>query len=93
MVWILMTGAFDRRSGSERPMVPATTLGRVAVASLLLMILVAVADAIPAVTIPVGTTMLALSASARWGQCDRGLLLAFPLVFGSWVLVLPLLFE
>ena len=93
MVWTLMARAHERRSGGELPLAPATALGRIAVASLALVILVIVSDVALAVTIPVGAVMLALSAYARWGQRDRSLLLALPLVFGAWVLVLPLLFE
>ena len=93
MVWILVARTRERRPASEPPLVPTTMLGRVALASLTLMILVVVSDVTLAVTIPAGAVMLALSAIARWGQLDPGLLLAFPLVFGLWVLVLPLLFE
>jgi hypothetical protein len=90
---IMLVRAGQRHSGRKSTMAPTTLLGRVAVASLALMVLVAVTGASLVATIPVGMTMLALGAVAWWRQHDHGLLLTLPLVFGSWVLVIPLVLE
>ncbi len=90
---IMLVRAAQRQSGRMSTMAPTTLLGRVAVASLALMILVAVTGASLVATIPVGMTMLALGSVAWWRHHDHGLLLTLPLVFGSWVLVIPLLVE
>jgi hypothetical protein len=90
---IVLVRARQRHSGRTSTMAPTTMLGRVAVASLALMILVIATGASLVVTLPVGVTMLGLGAVAWWRHHDHGLLLTLPLVFGSWVLVVPLLFE
>lgn len=90
---IVLGRARPRQSGQMSTMAPTTLLGRVAVASLALMVLVMVLGASLVVTIPVDVTMLALGAVARLRLHDHGLLLAIPLVFGAWVLVIPLFFE
>ena len=57
------------------------------------MIVVVLADASLAITVPTGAVMLALSALAWLRERDHGLLLTLPLVFGLWTLVVPPLFE
>jgi hypothetical protein len=90
---IVLVRARQRHSGRMSTMAPTTLLGHVAVASLALMILVVATGASLMVTIPAGGTMLVLGAVAWWRHHDHGLLLTLPLVFGAWVLVIPLLFE
>lgn len=90
---IAISAARQRQQGREPGMVPLTPLGRIAVASLALMILVVLAEASLVVTLPVGAAMLALAVLAWWRLRDHGLLLALPLVFGFWTLVVPPLFE
>ena len=90
---LAVAGARQRRHGRRQTLAPSTPLGRVAVGSLALMLVVALADASLLVTIPVGGVMLALTAWAWWGKRDHGLLLTLPLVFGVWTLAIPPLFE
>jgi hypothetical protein len=90
---IVLVRAWQRHSGRMSAMAPRTLLGRIAVGSLALLVLVFATGAALAVTIPVGVTMLVLGAVAWWRDHDHGLLVTLPLVFGSWVLVVPLLFE
>lgn len=91
VIWIALARA--REGGQAAPLVPTTTAGSVALASVALVIAVAVADAALAVTLPVGAVMLGLASFARWVRGDRGLLLVVPLVFGLSILTLPIFFE
>ena len=91
VIWIALARSRDR--AREDPLVPSTTVGRMALASLALVIVVALADASLIATVPAGVVMLGLASLARWIQRDRGLLLVVPLAFGLSTLALPLLFE
>ncbi len=88
VIWIAVA---SRRS--DAPLLPTTRVGQVALASLVLLIVVAVTGASLAATVPIGIVMLVLASFSRWAKRDRGLLLVLPLVFGLTVLVLPLVFE
>lgn len=88
VIWIVLAS----RQG-DAPLAPTTIVGRVALASLSLMIAVVIANASWAATLPAGVVMLALGSFARWVRHDRGLLLVLPVVFGLTVLVLPIFFE
>lgn len=88
MIWIALASR-----QSHVPLAPTTSVGRLALASVALMIVVAVGDASMATTLPVGGVMLVLGSFARWGRHDRGLLLVLPVVFGLTALVLPIFFE
>lgn len=91
LLWIAV--ARMRPSGRDAPLVPTTTVGGVALASVALVILVGLAHASLLAAVPAGIVMLVLAALARWVKGDRGLLLVLPFVSGCSVLVLPLLFE
>lgn len=83
----------DDARGDTACMLPTSTVGRIALLSVALMILVAATNASLAVTVPAGIVMVALWLLARWGQRDRGLLLVLPLVFGLWILIVPFFLE
>ena len=91
LVWIVL--ARSRANGRDDPLAPTTTVGRLALASLALMIVVVVANAAVVATVPAGFVMFAVGAFARWGRHDRGVLLVVPVVFGLTVLFLPIFFE
>ena len=74
------------RPGAARS---ADRSGRLTLASLSLMVVVVVAGASLATTVPVGVVMLALAMFARLGRGDRSTLLALPLVFGVRLVVVP----
>jgi hypothetical protein len=82
-----------RRAADQAPLVPPTAAGRLALASLSLMVVVVLAGASPATTVPVGVVMLGLAMFARLGRGDRSTLLALPLVFGVWLVVVPSVIE
>ena len=90
VIWITLVQA---RGEGDVPLAPMTTAGRIALGSVALVIVVALADASLAVTLPAGVVMLGLGSFARWGRHDPGLLLVLPLVFGASALALPMLFE
>lgn len=75
------------------PLVPGTAVGRLALASLLLLIAVALASAAFAVALVAGAVMLVLASYARWGRHDRASLLVVPLVFGAWLVAVPVAIE
>ena len=91
VIWIAL--ARTRESGREAPLAPRTTVGRIALLSLALVIVVVLTDASLAATLPTGVVMFGLASFARLVQHDPGLLLVLPLVFGLSVFILPLFFE
>lgn len=90
-IWIAIIRG--RENETTPPLAPTTTLGRLALGSLGLIVVVALADAAVIVTVPAGVVMIGLASLARWGHLDRGLLVLLPLTFGIFVVLLPLLFE
>ncbi|HET6687139.1 MAG TPA: hypothetical protein VFH02_11505 [Jiangellaceae bacterium] len=96
LLWIVVAQARrgDTPDAAEQaPLVPSTAAGRLALASLSLMVVVILAGAFLAITVPVGVVMLGLATFARWGRGDRSTLLALPLVFGVWLVVVPSVIE
>lgn len=91
VIWMAI--ARSRGDGPQAPLAPTTTVGIVALSSVLLVILVTLTDASLAVTLPTGIVMLGLGSFARWIRRDRGLLLVVPVVFGLSILLLPVFFE
>jgi hypothetical protein len=96
LLWIIVARA--RRGNApdaadQAPLIPPTTAGRLALASLSLMVVVVLAGASLATTLPVGVVMLGLATFARWGRGDRSTLLALPFVFGVWLVVVPSVIE
>jgi hypothetical protein len=54
------------------------------------MVVVVLAGASLATTVPVGVVMSGLATFARLGRGDRSTLLVLPLVFGVWLVVVPM---
>jgi hypothetical protein len=57
------------------------------------MVVVVLAGASLATTVPVGVVMSGLATFARLGRGDRSTLLVLPLVFGVWLVVVPSVIE
>jgi hypothetical protein len=96
LLWIVVARA--RRgdtpnAAAQEPLAPPTAAGRRALASLSLMVVVVLAGASLATTVPVGVVMLGPATFARLGRGDRSTLLALPLVFGVWLVVVPSVIE
>ena len=93
LLWIVVARA--RRgdtpdAADQAPLAPPTAAGRLALASLFLMVVVVLAGASLATTVPVGVVMSGLATFARLGRGDRSTLLVLPLVFGVWLVVVPM---
>jgi len=96
LLWIVVARARrgDTPDGAvQEPLAPSTAAGRLALASLSLMVVMILAGASLATTVPVGVMMLGLATFARLGRGDRSTLLALPLVFGVWLVVVPGVIE
>jgi hypothetical protein len=96
LLWIVVARA--RRGDTpdaavQVPLAPPTAAGRLALAALSLMVVVVLAGASLTTTVPVGVVMLGLTTFARLGRGDRSTLLALPLVFGAWLVVVPIVIE
>jgi hypothetical protein len=90
-VWVAIVRA--REAGPPSPLTPTTSVGKLALGSLVLLVLVIATDAAVATSLPSGVVMFGLASLARWVRHDLGLLVVVPLTQGFFAMLLPILFE